>query len=85
MLIVPLAMSAYYSITGWKILQPVTRNNIVWLDNYIHVLTDRAFWSSIKVTLIYTVAGVALESLVGLGLALMFRQNFSGRGASAEP
>jgi multiple sugar transport system permease protein len=32
------------------------------------------------VTLIYTVAGVTLESLVGLGLALLFRQNFRGRG-----
>jgi multiple sugar transport system permease protein/sorbitol/mannitol transport system permease protein len=79
-LVVPLAMSAYYSITGWKILQPATRNNIVWLDNYIHVLTDPAFWSSMKVTLIYTMAGVALESLVGLGLALLFRQSFPGRG-----
>lgn len=73
-------MSAYYSVTGWKILQPVTRNKIVWLDNYIHILTDAAFWSSIKVTLIYTVAGVALESLAGLGLALLFRQEFFGRG-----
>jgi multiple sugar transport system permease protein/sorbitol/mannitol transport system permease protein len=79
-LVVPLAMSAYYSITGWKILQPVTRNKIVWFDNYINILTDSAFWSSIKVTLIYTVAGVGLESLVGLGLALLFRQNFRGRG-----
>ena len=79
-LVVPLAMSAYYSITGWKILQPVTRNKIIWLDNYIYILTDSAFWSSIKVTLIYTVAGVAIESLVGLGLALLFRLNFLGRG-----
>jgi multiple sugar transport system permease protein/sorbitol/mannitol transport system permease protein len=79
-LAVPLAMSAYYSITGWKILQPVTRNRIVWLDNYIDILTDSAFWSSIKVTLIYTVAGVSLELIVGLGLALLFRQNFFGRG-----
>jgi multiple sugar transport system permease protein len=79
-LVVPLAMSAYYSITGWKIIQPATRDKIVWFDNYINILTDSAFWSSIQVTLIYTVAGVALQSLVGLGLALLFRQNFRGRG-----
>jgi multiple sugar transport system permease protein/sorbitol/mannitol transport system permease protein len=78
-LIVPLGMSAYYSITGWKILQPVTRNKLVWFDNYIDILTDPAFWSSIRVTMIYTVAGVTLESLVGLGLALLFRQVFFGR------
>lgn len=79
-LAVPLAMSAYYSFTGWRIIQLNTRNKIVWLDNYIDILTDAAFWSSIQVTLIYTVAGVALESLVGLGLALLFRRDFGGRG-----
>jgi ABC-type sugar transport system permease subunit len=79
-LAVPLAMSLYYSFTGWKITQLHTRNKIVWLDNYIDILTDSAFWSSVKVTLIYTVAGVALESLVGLALALLFRHNFAGRG-----
>ena len=79
-LAVPLAMSLYYSFTGWKITQLNTRNKIVWLDNYIDILADSAFWSSIKVTLIYTVAGVALESLVGLALALLFRRDFAGRG-----
>ncbi|WP_425101055.1 carbohydrate ABC transporter permease [Tropicibacter sp. S64] len=80
-LIVPLAMSAYYSLTGWRILMPRTRTKIVWFDNYVEILTDPAFWSSIKVTLIYTVAGVSLESVVGLGLALLFRQHFFGRNA----
>jgi multiple sugar transport system permease protein/sorbitol/mannitol transport system permease protein len=79
-LAIPLAMSAYYSFTGWKIIQPNTRHSLVWLDNYWGVLSDGAFWSSIKVTLIYTVAGVSLQSLVGLALALLFRQDFAGRG-----
>jgi multiple sugar transport system permease protein len=79
-LAVPLAMSLYYSFTGWRITQPNTRNKIVWLDNYIDIVTDAAFWSAIKVTLIYTVSGVALESLVGLALALLFRRDFVGRG-----
>lgn len=79
-LIVPLAMSAYYSLTGWMIIQPRTRNKLVWLDNYIGILTDPAFWSAIQVTLIYTVVGVVLQSLVGLGMALLFRQDFFGRG-----
>jgi multiple sugar transport system permease protein/sorbitol/mannitol transport system permease protein len=79
-LAIPLAMSAYYSLTGWKIIQPSTRHSLVWLDNYWGILSDGAFWSSIKVTLIYTVAGVGLQSLVGLALALLFRQDFAGRG-----
>lgn len=79
-LVVPLAMSAYYSFTGWKIIQPATRNKIVWFDNYIDILTDSAFWNAIQVTLTYTVAGVTLQLIVGLGLALLFRQEFPGRG-----
>jgi multiple sugar transport system permease protein/sorbitol/mannitol transport system permease protein len=79
-LAVPLAMSAYYSLTGWRIIQPQTKNKIVWLGNYIDILSDGAFWSSIQVTLVYTVAGVALESLLGLALALLFRREFAGRG-----
>lgn len=79
-LAVPLGLSVYYSFTGWKIIQPHTQNQIVWLDNYIAILTDAAFWSSIKVTLIYTIAGVSLESVVGLALALLFRRDFPGRG-----
>lgn len=79
-LVVPLAMSAYYSLTGWMIIQPQTRGRIVWFDNYVRILTDGAFWSAIRVTLIYTVAGVVLQSLVGLALALLFRRDFAGRG-----
>lgn len=79
-LALPLALSAYYSATGWMITVPGSQERLVGFANYIAVLTDKAFWTAVGVTLIYTVAGTACEAALGLGLALLFRQNFPGRG-----
>jgi ABC-type sugar transport system permease subunit len=79
-LAVPLALSAYFSVTGWLITVPISRNSIIWLGNYFAVLSDKAFWSAVGVTLTYTVVGALGEAALGLVLALIFRQEFPGRG-----
>ena len=79
-LAVPLALSAYYSFTGWMITVPNSGSRFVWLDNYAAVLFDKAFWNAVGVTLIYTVAGATCQAALGLVLALLFRQIFPGRG-----
>ena len=79
-LAVPLALSAYFSTTGWMITVANSRQHITWLDNYTAVLFDKAFWTAVWVTLIYTVAGATCEAFLGLVLALIFRQSFAGRG-----
>jgi ABC-type sugar transport system permease subunit len=52
----------------------------VGLRNYLQVIGDPAFRSSIGVTLIFSIASVALETLVGFGVALLMNQTFPGRG-----
>lgn len=79
-LAVPLALSAYFSATGWMITVQGSQGRLVGFANYVAVLTDKAFWTAVGVTLIYTVAGTSIQSVVGLGLALLFRQEFFGRG-----
>lgn len=79
-LALPLALSAYYSITGWMITVAGSRERLVWLGNYIAVLSDKAFWSAVGVTLTYTIVGAICEAGLGLLLALVFRQAFPGRG-----
>ena len=79
-LAVPLALSAYFSATGWMITVQGSQSRLVGFANYVAVLTDKAFWTAVGVTLIYTVAGTSIQSVVGLGLALLFRQEFFGRG-----
>jgi len=52
----------------------------VGLRNYIQVLGDPAFKSSVGITITFSVVSVALEALVGFGVALLMNQMFPGRG-----
>jgi multiple sugar transport system permease protein len=51
------------------------------LDNYARMGGDPRFWNSLNLTLIYTGSTVALQVLVGLGLALLVMQIPKGQGA----
>jgi ABC-type sugar transport system permease subunit len=57
-----------------------TGSTFVGLRNYIQVIGDPAFQNSIGVTLIFSVVSVALETLVGFGVALLMNKAFPGRG-----
>lgn len=46
------------------------------LENYVRLLGDRQFWSSMQVTGIYTVSGVALQVVIGMALALFLFRSF---------
>jgi multiple sugar transport system permease protein len=52
------------------------------LANYAEALTDSRFWNAVNATVIFTVASVAAEFLIGLGFALIMRQAFVGRGVT---
>ncbi len=52
----------------------------VGLRNYIQVLGDPAFKSSVGITITFSVVSVALETLVGFAVALLMNQMFPGRG-----
>lgn len=50
--------------------------------HYAFLATDPRFWSAFRVTAVFTVASVALELLLGLGLALALRGQRVGRRAA---
>lgn len=52
----------------------------VGLDNYQSILTEDLFRTALANTLIFTVSSVALETLLGLAIALVIHSNFRGRG-----
>ncbi len=52
----------------------------VGLRNYLQTIGDPAFRSSIGITIVFSVVSVALETLVGFGVALLMNQVFPGRG-----
>ena len=49
------------------------------LANYAFLATDARFWNAARVTLVFTVASVALELVFGLLAALMLRHQRAGR------
>jgi multiple sugar transport system permease protein len=50
------------------------------LRNYEAVLSDPAFWEAFRTTFIFTGASVALETVIGLGMALAMHRAFRGQG-----
>lgn len=81
-LAVLLALSIYpllYSIT--ISLQQETASGIVWtLAHFKRLLTDNFFRTAMAHTLVYAVAALTCEFLIGLGLALLLNQQIRGRG-----
>ncbi|SFV29525.1 carbohydrate ABC transporter permease [Hyphomicrobium facile] len=70
-LVYPMLYSLYASLTNMRLTSPITR--FVGLDTYWSVLTNSAFGSSLAVTVIFLVAAISLEFLIGFALALSFK------------
>ncbi len=68
---IPLVFSLYLSFMGWSIDQTLFGGRFAGLANYQDLLTDPDFIGSLTLTLGYTVAVVAAEMALGLGIALM--------------
>lgn len=49
------------------------------LRNYINLFGDPYFWNSVHKTLVWTVGGVSVQVLLGLGVALLVNRRFKGR------
>lgn len=71
MLVYPLAYSLYASFTNMRMTSPLTR--FVGLDTYATVLASEQFRSSMVVTVIFLVAAITLEFVIGFALALSFK------------
>jgi len=54
--------------------------SFVGLENYARLLDDPAFWQAARFTVLFMLASVPLELVLGLGIALVLNQTFVGRG-----
>jgi len=52
----------------------------VGFDNYARLAQDNVFISALGHTLVFTVASVAIETILGIAVALIINSNFNGRG-----
>jgi multiple sugar transport system permease protein len=76
----PLFYSLYLSFTEFKVINP--NNPPVWvgLQNYQNLLSDPRIWQGFTLTGRYVVTTVALQAIVGFGLAMFLRERFKGNG-----
>jgi trehalose/maltose transport system permease protein len=52
----------------------------VGFDNYVRLFNDNTFISALGHTVTFTVASVAIETVLGIAIALIINSNFTGRG-----
>lgn len=71
----PLVSSFYYSLTSYSILQP---GHYVGLQNFVNLLHDKVFWTSIYNTVYFTVFFVPLSIIFGVILAMMLNVRVRG-------
>lgn len=69
--VVPLAMTVWMSLNNWPLLG---KPRFTGLDNYVSLLQDRSFWSSLWFTVKYTLAVTPPLFLVAFGLALLVQR-----------
>lgn len=82
-LAIPIIKAAAMSFQYWYIAKPSPNGNyFVGFDNYVKVLGDKYFFSSVKVTLIYIVVTVGARFIIGFFAALMLNHGFKGRGVA---
>lgn len=78
-MIVPLAMTIWFSFQRYNLLNPDARS-FIGIENFTFILTDPALWTSIGITLILVAAVLAITIALGTLLAVLFDQDFYGRG-----
>jgi multiple sugar transport system permease protein len=74
----PLGYALVLSLYKYRLTDPDARE-FVGLQNYITVLSDPIWWSSLVTTAIITVASVAIELVLGFGFAWVMYRILRGR------
>jgi multiple sugar transport system permease protein len=69
----PFVLGAYYSILNYAAANP--RPHVVWFTNFASVLSDGDFWTSVRITTTYAVVATAVETVLGIGIALLLNRS----------
>ncbi|MCW2696250.1 MAG: binding-protein-dependent transport system inner rane component [Modestobacter sp.] len=72
----PILQAVYDSLFSYRLTDPANRS-FTGLTNYWVILTDQLWWTAIGVTVFITVVTVAVELVLGFGLALVMTKALS--------
>jgi multiple sugar transport system permease protein len=75
--IFPLIWAIRLSFTGFMANLPA-QAHYIGIDNYVDILTDEDIWANFQVTAHFVLWTIALQILIGLGLALLINEKFRG-------
>ncbi len=76
-IVFPWIFTLYMSVHEWKIGSDLA---YVGATNYLHLLEDERFLSSVVRTLYFTALAVFFPVVIGIAAAVCFHRNFKGRG-----
>ncbi|MGI9301901.1 MAG: carbohydrate ABC transporter permease [Gammaproteobacteria bacterium] len=80
-MIIPLAMTVWFSFQRYNLITP-TISGFAGVENYEYLLTDPALWTAMLNTLLLVGWVLAITVVLGTLLAVLFDQNFYGRGVA---
>lgn len=75
----PLFETFRLSFTNTRLASPREPRYVGW-DNYRDILSDDKFWHAMQNTVVFTISSVALETVLGMVIALVIHSEFRGRG-----
>jgi multiple sugar transport system permease protein len=67
------------TLSFFKMETIVSPGKFVGIGNYREIFSDPLFWNALKNGVIYAISTVALQLIIGIGIALILDQNFKGR------
>lgn len=80
-MIVPLAMTLWFSFQRYNLLNPDV-GGFAGFDNYTSLITDPSLWTAMWNTLVLVGSVLAITVVLGTLLAVLFDQEFFGRGVA---
>ncbi|CAN7687589.1 sugar ABC transporter permease [Rhizobium rhizogenes] len=75
----PLARTFFFAFTDAYLDNP-SAYSMIGFDNFIEVIQDHGWWVAVKNTLVFTVISVAIETVLGIAIALLVNEAIPGRG-----
>lgn len=79
--IIPLLMTLWFSTQHYNLVDP-DLTGFAGAENYRTLMGDSAFWASLRNTLVLVGSVLLVTTVFGILLAVVFNQNFPGRGAA---
>lgn len=68
--IIPFLVSFYLSFTDYSLIKP-GEINFIGIRNYTDLISSSEFWTSVRVTVVFTLVAVGIQLVLGVGMAAL--------------